>query len=44
MSALLDDSLVIKAAGGAGERLYPLTKSGLSRRSTSRPLPHHRFR
>jgi glucose-1-phosphate adenylyltransferase len=26
MSALLDDSLVILLAGGAGERLYPLTK------------------
>src|SRR6476660_4336064 len=26
MSALLDDSLVIALAGGAGERLYPLTK------------------
>src|SRR3954463_5424987 len=26
MPALLDDSLVIVLAGGAGERLYPLTK------------------
>jgi glucose-1-phosphate adenylyltransferase len=26
MSAMLDDSLVIVLAGGAGERLYPLTK------------------
>src|SRR5437868_13489909 len=26
MSALLDDSLVTVLAGGAGERLYPLTK------------------
>src|SRR5213075_1171246 len=26
MSTLLDDSLVIVLAGGAGERLYPLTK------------------
>src|ERR1700759_1705125 len=26
MSSLLDDSLVIVLAGGAGERLYPLTK------------------
>src|SRR2546422_11657688 len=26
MSALVDDSLVIVLAGGAGERLYPLTK------------------
>ena len=26
MSGLLDDSVVIVLAGGAGERLYPLTK------------------
>ena len=26
MAALVDDALVIVLAGGAGERLYPLTK------------------
>jgi glucose-1-phosphate adenylyltransferase len=26
MSALLDDTLVIVLAGGAGERLFPLTR------------------
>src|SRR2546430_388877 len=31
MSALLDDTLVIVLAGGAGERLYPLTKERAKR-------------
>ena len=31
MSTLLDDSLVIVLAGGAGERLFPLTKSCVRR-------------
>ena len=45
MSALLDDSLVIVLAGGAGERLFPLTQgSGQTGRLFRRPVPHHRFR
>ena len=45
MSALLDDSLVIVLAGGAGERLYPADQgSRQAGRLLRRALPHHRLR
>jgi len=44
MPALLDDSLVIVLAGGAGERLHRLQEIGPSRPCIRRSLPHHRLR